>query len=119
MNSQIKRYRQSFGKVHIPLNVSDVLDCVGLIKDEKELKNLYLHLSSAIPKNVQLMEEYCKVAHEYANKMGYQNWAEYKMRNSLIKSSEELHQFIHSSLQNLKPKMDAYVNELERYNSIL
>ena len=118
MTPQIKNYRQSFGKVHIPLNLSDVMACVGFIEDEEDLKNIYLHLSSAIPNNKRLMEEYCKVAHEYANKMGYQNWAEYKMSNSLIKSSEELHQLLHSSLQNLKPKMNEYANRLERYDCI-
>ena len=66
----------------------------------------------AYPQNEAILKELLKLRHEYAQTLGYSNWAEYNAADKMAKDAATIDAFIHQVAEIARPRMEADVQEM-------
>lgn len=84
------------------------------ITDSNSRQQLLLQYANAIPENVLLLEDYCKLKNGLATCLGYKNYSEYAMYNTLVKEPAKLNTWLKTLLSDIQPFVVQTVDSLKQ-----
>lgn len=104
------------GKIHITTDYPDFFPFEGYATNAAHRKALYVAFSSrGNPKNIPLINELLKLRHEYANLLGYANWAAYHAETKMVKTPDVVDTFITDIAAIARPRAVKDLAQLLKY----
>jgi thimet oligopeptidase len=83
------------GKIHITTNYPDILPAMKFSKSDELRRRLYLAFQTrAYPKNKEVLENMMKTRYQIASLLGYSSWADYNAADKMIRSGNNIGDFI-------------------------
>lgn len=85
----------SDGKIYITTNYPDILPAMKFSKSDELRRRLYLAFQTrAYPKNKEVLENMMKTRFQIASLLGYSSWADYNAADKMIRSGNNIGDFI-------------------------
>src|SRR5262249_7727208 len=83
------------GKIYVSTNYPDALPALKFSKSDEFRRRLFLAFDTrAYPKNRDVLESMMKTRYEIATTLGYSSWADYNAADKMIKTGENIADFI-------------------------
>lgn len=84
------------GKVHLTTEYPDAFPVMKFAKSDALRRRMSLAFNTrAYPKNQEVLESLLKTRYQIATILGYSNWADYNAADKMIKSGQNIANFIH------------------------
>lgn len=109
----------SFGRYYIPLQPTEIFNSLSFVRESDKRKDILQAYSKAIPQNQVLLQDFVTLKHAYANLLGYSNYAEYAMYNSLIQKASSLQSFLESFIHSMQPIVSQSIQTIYQYQQTL
>lgn len=109
----------SFGRYQIPLQPTEIFNSLIFIRESDKRRDILQAYSKAIPQNQVLLQDFVTLKNGYANLLGYSNYAEYAMYNSLIQKASSLQSFLESFIHSMQPIVSQCIQTIDQYQQTL
>ena len=109
----------SFGRYQIPLQPTEIFNSLIFIRESDKRRDILQAYSKAIPQNQVLLQDFVTLKNGYANLLGYSNYTEYAMYNSLIQKASSLQSFLESFIYSMQPIVSQCIQTIDQYQQTL